>query len=108
MPANQPPRLTGPAADTERARRTNDLLTERALNDLSDYRVYQLEVTNATAGTEVRHDLRGEAIIPLCQALGTTNRIAVLSVSPGAAVLRNVGAAVPCQAVVRFERLSRR
>lgn len=107
MPSNTPPRLTGPAADTERARRTNDPLTERALSDLAEYRVYQLEVTNATAGTEVRHDLR-EAIIPLCQALGTTNRIAVLSVAPGVAVLRNVGAAVPCQAVVRFERLTRR
>lgn len=107
MPANQPPRLTGPAADTERARRTNDPLTERALNDLSEYRVYQLEVTNATAGTEVRHDLR-DTIIPLCQAVGTTARVTVLSVAPGVAVLRNVGSAAPCPTVVRFERMSRR
>lgn len=107
MPSPTPPRLTGPAADSERARRTNDPLTERALSDLAEYRVYQVEVTNATAGTEVRHDLR-EAIIPLCQAVGTTARVTVLSVAAGVAVLRNVGSAVPCQAMVRFERVTRR
>lgn len=107
MAGQNPPRLTGPAADSERARRTNDPLTERALNDLADYRVYQLEITNAAAGTEVRHDMRA-TIVPLCQAVGTTARIAVLSVGPGIATLRNVGSAVPCQAAVRFERVTRR
>lgn len=98
--------LAGPALGevTERARRLNEEKIARSISD--DRRIYRITVTNATAGTLVRHDLR-EELIPTVQALGLNNRVAVLSVAPGQAVLRNVGAAVSCQTVVIFERLTR-
>jgi hypothetical protein len=101
-----PPRLLGPGPDSVRNGRLDTPRLQQAIDAAAEVRVYQVEVTNATAGTVVSHDLR-EAIIPLCQALGATNLVAVLSVAEGRAVVRNVGAAVPCQCVVRFERVTR-
>jgi hypothetical protein len=101
-----PPRLLGPGADSQRNARLDTPRLQQSIDAAAEVRVYQIEVTNATAGTTVQHDLR-ESLIPLCQAVGLNNRIVVLSIAEGRAVLRNVGAAVPCQCVVRFERVTR-
>lgn len=95
--------LVGPAMGvlTERAQRLNSEAIARRFAE-PDRRVYRVTVTNAAAGTEVRHDLR-QSLIPQVTALGLANRVAVLSVDTGVAVLRNVGAAVPCECVVVFE-----
>jgi hypothetical protein len=106
MASNYPPRLLGPGPDSARNARLDTPRLQQAIDAVSEVRVYQVEVTNLGAGTVVSHDLR-EAIIPLCQALGTTNRVAVLSVAEGRAVVRNVGGVAPCQCVVRFERITR-
>ncbi len=95
--------LVGPALGvlSERAQRINaDAIARRFAEP--DRRVYRVTVTNSLLGTEVRHDLRQE-IIPLVTALGQLNRVVVLSVDEGKAVLRNLGAAVPCECVVVFE-----
>lgn len=95
--------LVGPALGvlSERAQRINADAIARRFGE-PDRRIYRVTVTNGTAGTEVRHDLR-QALIPQVTALGLNNRVAVLSIESGAAVLRNVGAAVECDCVVTFE-----
>lgn len=104
MASNTPPRFTGPAADTERARRYNDPLTDRALTDEQGrYRVYRVTVVAAT-DLVVRHDLR-EALIPTLQAVGAANVVSLVSYAVGQATLR-VTAGTTCECLVRFERLT--
>lgn len=95
--------LVGPVMGvlSERAQRINSEAIARRFAE-PGRRVYRVTVTNAAAGTEILHDLRQE-ILPQVTALGLANRVAVLSIESGAAVLRNVGAAVPCECVVVFE-----
>lgn len=98
--------LVGPALGvlSERAQRINAEAIARRFAE-PDRRVYRVTVTNAAAGTEIRHDLR-EELIPLVTALGFNNRVVVLSIASGRAVLRNDGTSgAPCECVVIFERL---
>jgi hypothetical protein len=100
-----PPRLLGPGTDSQRNARLDTPRLQQSIDAAAEVRVYQVEVTNAAAGTLVRHDLR-EAIIPVCQAVGAANRVAVVSYTVGQALLRVV-AGVSCECVVRFERVTR-
>ena len=105
MASNAPPRLTGPAADAERARRYNDPLVDRALIEEGDrYRVYKVALVTGTDLT-VRHDLRGGALIPFVQPVGVGNTVDVVEIAVGRAVLRlTAGTSADC--LVRFERLT--
>lgn len=103
MSSNTPPRLTGPTDDPERARRTNDRLTEQALAETDRFRVYSVTVVSGT-DLVVRHDLR-ESLIPVVQPVGVGNIVQVVSYDFGRAVLRlTAGASAEC--LVKFERLT--
>lgn len=104
MSTATPPRLTGPAADPERARRINDQITEQTLDRETDrYRVYRVQLVAGTDLT-VRHDLR-EALNPFLSPVGVGNTVQVVEYAFGRAVLRQT-AGTSCECWVRFERLT--
>lgn len=105
MASNTPPRLTGPSPDAERARRINDPLTERALDQLLDFRTFELAIQPGT-DLVVRHDLR-QSLIPLVAVVGVGNIVQIVSVGVGSATLRQT-AGTATRVRVRFERVTER